>query len=175
MELKPLYHGTDKNFTTFDFKKAKGHKDFGKGYYLTTNLNQAKRWAQGKAERNNKKTCYVYTYLFDTSELAKWKVLRLLKYDCTWLDFIVASRIDDAETDYDIIFDRMADNKGEYLPDVLNSYSKGELTACQVIDFIKFENNDADQYCIKNKNALTILKEPDKYVFKKKDGLWRKV
>ncbi len=38
--IKRLYHGTDREFNTFDFKYARGFKDFGKGFYLTSNIGQ---------------------------------------------------------------------------------------------------------------------------------------
>lgn len=52
--VKRLYHGTDKEFDTFDFTKAKKFKDFGKGYYLTTDFRQAQKWAQRKGDRTKR-------------------------------------------------------------------------------------------------------------------------
>ena len=101
-EIERLYHGTDRCFDEFDFHKAKGFKDFGKGYYLTTNFNQALRWAQRKGSRNSK--AYVYSYRVECADAENLKILELLKYDLKWLDFISQNRIYGKDTDYDIIF-----------------------------------------------------------------------
>lgn len=47
-QISRLYHGTNKKFDRFNFDKAKSFKDFGKGFYLTTDFNQAQKWAQRK-------------------------------------------------------------------------------------------------------------------------------
>ena len=47
--IKKLYHGTKVYFDEPDLKKAKNRKDFGKGFYLTTNYDQAMRWEIGRA------------------------------------------------------------------------------------------------------------------------------
>lgn len=49
-----LYHGTNQEFYKFEFSKARSFKDFGKGFYLTSNLSQAQRWAQQKARNGDK-------------------------------------------------------------------------------------------------------------------------
>ena len=49
--VSTLYHGTAKMFQYFDLRYAKMFKDFGKGFYLTTNFMQAQKWAQQKADR----------------------------------------------------------------------------------------------------------------------------
>lgn len=90
--IKRLYHGTDQEFNTFDFKYARGFKDFGKGFYLTSNIGQAQKWAQRKAR--DKYVAYIYSYQLDFSEEKGWRILELLKYDQKWLDFIAKNRME---------------------------------------------------------------------------------
>lgn len=51
--MKILYHGTDKKFKNFNFSFAKPNKDFGKGFYLTSDLKQAIEWANIKNHSNH--------------------------------------------------------------------------------------------------------------------------
>ena len=88
---------------------AKSFKDFGKGFYLTTNLAQAQRWAQKKAAQKSR--AYIYSYEVEPVSEGDWKILELLQYNQQWLDFIANSRIYGYESDYDIIYDKMADNQ----------------------------------------------------------------
>ena len=41
-----LYHGTNEDIKRIDLKKGLRHKDFGKGFYLTSDRNTAIRMAQ---------------------------------------------------------------------------------------------------------------------------------
>jgi hypothetical protein len=57
----PLYHGTDDNAAArivsegVDLTKCSPLADFGRGFYTTTNLEQAKNWASLKAKRIRRK------------------------------------------------------------------------------------------------------------------------
>lgn len=172
-QIEKLYHGTNINFDTFDFKKAKGFKDFGKGYYLTSNLSQAQRWAQKKAHIGNK--AYIYGYSVEHIDVSEWKILELLEYDEKWVEFISRCRIEGMEPDYDIVYDRMADSQFDSLSEELQAYMEQKATADKVIEKIKWKKEyEADQYCFKNKNSLELLKDREVYVLEKDEsGIWR--
>lgn len=59
--IKRLYHGTDRQFETFNFNCASGFKDFGKGFYLISNFqcNPCKPISLllNDVKNNFKKTC----------------------------------------------------------------------------------------------------------------------
>ena len=166
-----LYHGTNILFDRFDFNKAKPFKDFGRGFYLTTNYNQAESWARSKG-RNNAKA-YIYCYELDKEYKNKLAVLELLHYDKQWLDFIADSRLMGKETNYDLIYDRMADNTYLALSDVIVRYRRGEADAHEVIRLISWKTQAADQYCFKTEKALACLKRSTIVKQKKiADGLW---
>lgn len=44
-----LYHGTTNYFEEIDLTKSKLSKDFGRGFYLPTEVEQAKDFAQARA------------------------------------------------------------------------------------------------------------------------------
>lgn len=169
--IKRLYHGTDREFERFEFNFARAFKDFGKGFYLTSNFWQAQKWAQNKASKKIK--TYIYSYCIDTVVKEKLNVLELLQYDKNWVDFIRKSRMDGMETNYDVIYDRIADNQYLKISEVLQKYIDNEMTSDHVIDKIKWSNN-ADQYCFKNERALKLLKDRKIIVqYKDENGIWK--
>ena len=46
-----LYHGTNQSFDSIDLKKSKPNKDFGRGFYLSADFEQALNMAQIKTEQ----------------------------------------------------------------------------------------------------------------------------
>jgi hypothetical protein len=44
-----LYHGTTSDFGEIDLTKSKPSKDFGRGFYLSTEVEQAKDFSQARA------------------------------------------------------------------------------------------------------------------------------
>ena len=47
-----LYHGTNVKFDKIDLMKSKPNKDFGRGFYLSDNYEQAMEMAKTKVVRN---------------------------------------------------------------------------------------------------------------------------
>lgn len=44
-----LYHGSNVEITEIDLSKSRPYKDFGRGFYLSVDINQAKRMAEQRA------------------------------------------------------------------------------------------------------------------------------
>lgn len=171
-QISKLYHGTNKKFDKFDFNKAKPFKDFGKGFYLTTDFNQAQKWAQRKGAKEF--VAYIYCYDIDKVQACRLNILELLKYDKKWLDFICESRIKGKETDYDIIYDRIADNQYSEISELLQEYVFRNISAEEVIKEIRWNNSKADQYCFKNEKALSVLEKSNLIIqYRDSLGRWR--
>lgn len=170
--VKKLYHGTDQYFESYDLSFAKGFKDFGKGFYLTSNFVQAQKWAQQKSFK--KGLAYIYTYDISNSISNDIKILELLQYDKEWVDFICDSRINGIETDYDIIYDRIADSRFLDIADTLQKYSDKTITANEALNKIKWNNFAADQYCFKSIKAISLLENKHILVQRKDEsGKWK--
>lgn len=171
--VKILYHGTNMLFDTIDLSQCNRFKDFGQGYYLTTDLKQAQRWAQNKA--GDAQEAYIYSYNLITPVNQDLKILELLEYDADWVEFITQSRFRGKETNYDIIYDRIADNRGEHISRVLEKYMLHTVDAAYVIEHIKWKQGVGDQYCFKTPSALSLLCNERCYVtYKDNNGRWRK-
>lgn len=158
--IKKLYHGTKAYFDEPDLKKAKNRKDFGKGFYLTTNLEQAMKWAIKRLPNNdNRYVAYVYEYEFNTDKTRELNVLELLEYNKEWLDFITPNRHEgEMEIIYDLIYDRMADSTGDELTANIDLYWHKEKSADEVLRAIKFRDGKFDQYCFKTSKAMNCLR-----------------
>lgn len=52
-----LYHGTNKDSDRIDLLKSKPNKDFGRGFYLSADYEQALNMAQVKVEQSGKCKC----------------------------------------------------------------------------------------------------------------------
>ncbi len=62
-----LYHGTNVAFDTIDLQKSKHNKDFGKGFYLSADYNQAMAMANIKVEQLE--YCSPIVLAFEVDEL----------------------------------------------------------------------------------------------------------
>ena len=102
-----LYHGTAISHDMINLNKGGDFKDFGRGYYLTSSLQQANDWATKKGSRSleSPQKCWIYAYSIQPIP-ETFKVLELLEYNVEWLNFITACRMDGTDTDFDIIYDR---------------------------------------------------------------------
>lgn len=154
-----LFHASRKYFETPDLSKSSDLKDFGRGYYLTTSLEQAEDWAIRGLPENKKDTFgYIYEYGFDMNNTEKLNCKKLLLYDKEWLDFVAWHRNNIEQTiEYDLVYDRMADGKYAALTYMLNKYYMGRATAEETFALIKYKTDKYNQYCFKTETALTYL------------------
>lgn len=152
-----LYHGSTYDFTEIDLSKARKGKDFGLGYYLTTNKSQAIRWAtRGKM----KKEGFLYTYAFDEKILNghEFNIKKLTRYNKEWADYLCKCRLEFYNSDHDIIYDRMADSTFKVLSNYIERYYFGEIDLNMLLLIARFpKNRRYDQYCFKTKRAIEKL------------------
>lgn len=151
-----LYHGSKYKFDEIDLSKCKDGKDFGKGFYLTRNLQQAIKWAK----RNDGKG-FLYSYEFNEEcleESSSFFIRKLTKYDKEWADFVCKCRLELYETRDDIIYDRMADSKFFILTSALERYYYHQISLKQLLFVARFTDESYDQYCFKTEKACKQLK-----------------
>lgn len=150
-----LYHGTKHFFKDIDLAYSQPYKDFGRGFYLTSIKKQALKWGQ----KHSASRYYVYEFSIDIPENANLKILPLTSYDLAWIDYVALNRTTDPlPDDFDIVFDKMADNRGKEISPIIHAYRKSEIQADEAIDKLKWPHGDADQYCFKTPAALQHLK-----------------
>ena len=111
-----LYHGTNKPFEQIDLSKSKPNKDFGKGFYLTSDKQQAIDMAKAKIDQQGEGEIIVYAFEFDTSFLSSGE-LKVKSFDAyyeEWALFILANRNNFTSTsihDYDIVIGPIANDR----------------------------------------------------------------
>ncbi|EHR31825.1 DUF3990 domain-containing protein (plasmid) [Megamonas funiformis] len=178
-----LYHGTIKPHDIIDLSKCKKFGDFGAGYYLTTLYKQAFNW--GKNKSHGKCDYYIYQYKFQLPLTDNIKELSLLTYNKEWLDIIAYCRTygtipEDIKKinnirnpdDYDIVYDRMADNIGSEISNCVSQYIKKEISVNKILPIISKEwAQPRDQYCFKTSKAISLLKREQTLAFDKNNKL----
>lgn len=154
-----LYHGTTAFFDQPDLSRAMPYKDFGMGFYLTTNFAQAGKWAVRRLEPDNIKYFgYIYEYILDMDVLDTLNCLELLTYDEKWVKTIAWYRNNlETQPTYDLIYDRMADSRYQELIDILQKFDRQRATAQEVLAIAQFKNTNNDQYCFKTPKALSCI------------------
>ena len=106
------YHGSDTVVDAPGILEAKRPLDFGGGFYVTSNKEQAVAWAKRVAYRNNSEKHYVNVYEFDLAKAEQESVvIKFEKADEDWLDFICANRSGKETFDYDIVIGPVADDR----------------------------------------------------------------
>lgn len=158
-----LYHGTIADFSTVDLKHAKANKDFGRGFYLTTDLNQAYAWANRMKIRQLQKgydtSGFIYSFKLDTQVLRTFNIHTFKGANRSWLDYIISNRTKDKNgiADYDIVIGKVADANAQVLIDEYVSYGDYSENAKDRLIVRLKANNLTNQYCFKTTKAIEIL------------------
>jgi len=89
-----LYHGSTVAVRKPSLRPGRPNADFGKGFYTTSNLEQAERWAHIKQEREEAPHAVVSVYEFDETLLESEDLnIRLFTgADEAWLYFVTDCR-----------------------------------------------------------------------------------
>ena len=85
-----LYHGSADRVETVDLARGAPNKDFGAGFYTTTELGQAEAFARLKAKRMHAGAGWVS--VFRLGETQGLRVREFARSDAEWFDFVLANR-----------------------------------------------------------------------------------
>ncbi len=156
-----LFHGSTISVNNPVILKSQ-RLDFGKGFYTTTNQNQAERWAIIKKKRFGNNTKSIVT----TYELSKkiflnqkYKIEKFTTPNEEWLDFVYTNRKEDKSLNYDIVIGPVANDT---LYATLSLYEANLLTKQETIKRLKVHQL-YDQISFHNKTILTELSFFDSY------------
>lgn len=116
----PLFHGSAVRFSRIDVAKGRGHKDFGKGFYLALSADQAigmmhKKYREAVSRRRDHSPGEFQEVLYraelDTEALRELRVKVFEKADMEWLNFILLCRPSDGVPhQYDVVIGPTADD-----------------------------------------------------------------
>lgn len=132
--------------------------DFGTGFYLTSSLEQAERWAELTTERRGEGKPTITVYEFDETALDDFKMLRFEKANKKWLDFVVANRENTAvDQKWDVVIGPVANDRT--MP-VIRMFIAKVYTVAETLRRL-LPQKLHDQYTFKTENALQYLKQEE--------------
>ena len=135
MTMLKLYHGSNVEVRKPSLLKSRKNTDFGRGFYTTTQKEQAEHWTSIKMNRTKKGRRVVSVFEVDETILSnlEFMIREFHGPDEAWLNFVVNSR-KGIEHDYDIVFGPVANDK---VFTVVNLYESGVINATTAIAELK--------------------------------------
>lgn len=150
-----LYHGSTVTVKRPNINKGRRTTDFGKGFYTTTNFEQARKWAILKRNRVNGKKAFVSVYEVPDDILEReFSVFRFSGATKEWLEFVVKNRNGEKQGDYDLIMGPVANDQ---LYATIRLYEQGVVTAEAAIEMLK-THRLFDQLSFHTANSVSLLK-----------------
>jgi len=156
--MMKLYHGSTTDIDRIDLQKSRPNKDFGRGFYLSADQQQAWRMGEFKALTEGG-TPVLNTYLFDEQVLTSGElhILTFEGYTREWADFIFLNRnnrsIDPAH-DYDIVYGPIANDR---VGVQIGKYEAGDITLDQFLQNLKYMKGITFQYYFGTERAISKL------------------
>ena len=122
-----IYHGSTVAVRQPSLRYGRANTDFGKGFYTTTDMEQAARWALIRKERAKTGKAIVSVYEIDDAILAD-SILNIMQYHGAteeWLNFLVANRRGAPLHSFDIVLGPVANDR---LYTTISMFENGELS-----------------------------------------------
>ena len=149
-----LYHGSNMEVCEPRIIQSKRLLDFGTGFYLTSDFEQAKKWALRTTTRREEGSPLISVFHLDEQELDNLEILKFENANKEWLRYISVNRTDKTAKDaYDIVCGPVADDQAIR---TVNNYIKGYFPEDIAIQLL-LPQNLKDQYAFKTKFALSKL------------------
>ena len=151
-----LYHGSNVKVQNPKILESDRRLDFGTGFYLTSSLSQAERWAKLTTERRKNGKAIVSVFEIDENAFNTLKILHFEKADKNWLEYVSKNRknLPIQNDDFDLIIGPVANDKT--MP-VISLYFSGIYDMEETIKRLLVQKLN-DQYTFKTKKSLEALK-----------------
>ena len=150
-----LYHGSNVVVEKPKILLPARALDFGTGFYLTTDINQAKKWSMLKTERSCTGRPMVSVYEIDDDALNGLSVLKFDTANKEWLEFVARNRKNEiVNENMDIIIGPVANDNT--MP-VITLYLRGDYDANEALRRL-LPQKLKDQVVFKNEKSLSYLK-----------------
>lgn len=155
-----LYHGSNVEIETIDLTKCKKGKDFGKGFYLNPNFDQAYKMAVRAQKINKTGSEIVSAFEFEDDILteSELNVKIFPDYSKEWADFVVTNRNNNSDTQihpFDIVIGPIADDN---VGTQIYRYSRGFIDIDRLIAELKFQERTI-QYFFATQQAINLLRK----------------
>ncbi len=149
-----LYHGSNVVVEKPRLISPKRLLDFGAGFYLTSDLEQARKWASRTTLLREEGQAVVSVYDVYEKELQMLAVLLFDSPNREWLRYVAANRMGrQTDTQYDVIIGPVANDQ---VIRTVNNYLNGYFSEDIAIQLL-LPQKLKDQYAFKTDKAIQIL------------------
>ena len=154
--MMTLYHGSNVEIHKIIIQKNRSPKDFGQGFYLSDNLQQARNFARYKADKPKSETHEQVVTRFEFNDAVLYddslRIKRFDGYNLDWIQFVKDNR-KGCNKDYDIVIGPIAND------DVKTQFAKhimGEISEEELMESLKWKHCTY-QYCFITPAAIAQL------------------
>ncbi|MCF0244505.1 MAG: DUF3990 domain-containing protein [Bacteroidaceae bacterium] len=154
-----LYHGSNVEIETIDLTKSKVGKDFGCGFYLSAEQEQAEDMARFKVDIQGGEIC-VTSFDFDDSCLnsGELNVKTFDDYSEEWASFVLSNRKNSTRQQihpYDVVFGPIADDK---VGAQIRRLENGDIDMKEFMNRIRYMRGITFQYFFGTEQSLKYLR-----------------
>ncbi len=155
-----LYHGSNVAIEQIDLSRSKRGKDFGQGFYLNANPDQAMEMAARTTRFLNEGEPTLSCFEFDEDETIKngLNIKIFPEYSEEWAEFVVMNRKNNSDVQahpYDIVIGPIADDT---VGVQIRRFIMGYLSASALVEELKFRGDHTVQYFFGSPKAVEHLK-----------------
>ncbi len=155
-----LYHGSNVAIEQIDLSSSKRGKDFGQGFYLNANPDQAMEMAARTTRFLNEGIPTLSCFEFDEDEAIKngLNIKIFPDYSEEWAEFVVMNRKNNSDIPahpYDIVIGPIADDT---VGVQIRRFIMGYLSASALVEELRFRGDHAVQYFFGTPQAVQFLK-----------------
>ena len=149
-----LYHGSNMEIRIPRILPSQRFLDFGPGFYLTSDFEQAWKWAVRTTSNRETGIASVSVFEFDAEGLEPYRILRFDRPDHQWLRYIAANRTGKSlAKQHDIVIGPVANDQAIR---TVNNYLKGYFSEDIAIQLL-LPQKLKDQYTFKTDKSLALL------------------
>lgn len=150
-----LYHGSNVAIETIDLSCSKPNKDFGRAFYLSSDLSQAQEMAKVKCIQFGGMPC-VTTFEVDEAQMQQLAYKVFECYNHEWARFVYNNRDEqqDFTHQYDIVYGPIAD---DYVGLQMRRFRFSKQTFDQFLEEIKYPKGITFQYAFCTPEAIKLL------------------
>lgn len=156
-----LYHGSNVTIDKIDLSRSKVGKDFGCGFYLSADKEQANQLAARKTEQIGEGVPTLNAYEFDERQLTndKLSVLEFAEYNKEWAEFVLMNRRNRTHTPahaYDIVIGPIADDAVGFQ---IRRFTSGLIDMERFLQELRYMKGITFQYFFGTERAVHCLKK----------------
>ena len=149
-----LYHGSNIVVREPKILKSQRYLDFGAGFYMTSDFEQARKWAVRTSARREEGVATISVFEINDDYVDRVKVRTFARPDRDWLRYITVHRTGNPPADdYDMVVGPVANDQAIR---TVNNYLKGYFPEDVAIKLL-LPQKLKDQYLFRTEKALDLL------------------